>query len=111
MHHPREIIRVERDYAHGELAQFAATYPLELEGRVSALLPNEGYANANADVCLQITPTQFLDTINTINEHLIAAHSLRNSFIDNAMAFFTLQLSRIVMRSYYEKACEISGLW
>lgn len=35
VHHPREIIRIERDYASGELAQFAATYPLEIEGRVS----------------------------------------------------------------------------
>jgi hypothetical protein len=34
VHHPREIIRIERDYASGELAQFATTYPLELEGRV-----------------------------------------------------------------------------
>ncbi|GJE94191.1 Erf4 domain-containing protein [Phanerochaete sordida] len=83
VHHPREIIRVERDYASGELAQFAATYPLELEGR--------------------ITPTQFLETINTINEHLIEAHSLRHAFIDNALSFFTLQLSRLVLSSHYEK--------
>lgn len=34
IHHPREIFRVERDYTGGELVQFAATYPLELEGRV-----------------------------------------------------------------------------
>ena len=36
VHHPREIVRVERDYSGGELPQFAPTYPLELEGRVSA---------------------------------------------------------------------------
>ncbi|EKM60490.1 uncharacterized protein PHACADRAFT_85414, partial [Phanerochaete carnosa HHB-10118-sp] len=83
VHHPREIIRIERDFASGELAQFAATYPLELEGR--------------------ITPTQFLETINTINEHLIEAHSLRYSFIDSALAIFTLQLSRLVLSSHYEK--------
>lgn len=35
VHHPREIIRIERDYSGGELVQFAPTYPLELEGRVS----------------------------------------------------------------------------
>lgn len=34
LHHPREIIRVERDYTGGELIQFAPIYPLELEGRV-----------------------------------------------------------------------------
>jgi len=34
VHHPREILRVERDYTGGELVQFAPIYPLELEGRV-----------------------------------------------------------------------------
>lgn len=34
IHHPREILRVERDYTGGELIQFAPIYPLELEGRV-----------------------------------------------------------------------------
>ncbi|KAF8991961.1 hypothetical protein BDZ89DRAFT_973608 [Hymenopellis radicata] len=34
VHHPREIIRVERDYAGGELIQFAL---LELEGRVRVI--------------------------------------------------------------------------
>lgn len=38
VHHPREIIRVERDYSGGELIQFSSTYPLELEGRVSVRL-------------------------------------------------------------------------
>ena len=35
VHHPREIIRIERDYTGGEVVQFAPIYPLELEGRVS----------------------------------------------------------------------------
>ncbi|KAH8101443.1 Golgin subfamily A member 7/ERF4 family-domain-containing protein [Cristinia sonorae] len=83
VHHPREIIRIERDYTGGELVQFAPIYPLELEGR--------------------ITPTQFLETINTINEILISAHSLRHSMIDNVLAYFTLQLSRFVTRTHYEK--------
>ncbi|OBZ80028.1 hypothetical protein A0H81_00166 [Grifola frondosa] len=68
VHHPREIVRIERDYTGGELVQFAPSYPLELEGRV--------------------TPTQFLETINAINELLISAHSLRHSFFDNALSFF-----------------------
>jgi hypothetical protein len=35
VHHPREVLRIERDYTGGELIQFAPIYPLELEGRVS----------------------------------------------------------------------------
>ena len=34
IHHPREIVRIERDYSGGEIIQFSAVYPLELEGRV-----------------------------------------------------------------------------
>ncbi|EIW86325.1 hypothetical protein CONPUDRAFT_44902, partial [Coniophora puteana RWD-64-598 SS2] len=34
VHHPREMFRIERDYSGGELPQFTAVYPLELEGRV-----------------------------------------------------------------------------
>ncbi|KAJ7771952.1 Golgin subfamily A member 7/ERF4 family-domain-containing protein [Mycena maculata] len=83
LHHPREILRVERDYTGGELVQFAPIYPLELEGR--------------------ITPTQFLETINAINELLISAHSLRHSFLDNMLSVLTLQLSRVLVTSHYEK--------
>jgi hypothetical protein len=35
VHHPREIVRVERDYTGGEIVQFATVYPMELDGRVS----------------------------------------------------------------------------
>jgi hypothetical protein len=35
VHHPREIVRVERDYTGGEVVQFSSAYPMELEGRVS----------------------------------------------------------------------------
>ena len=38
LHHPREILRIERDYSSGELTQFAPIYPLELEGRVRVSL-------------------------------------------------------------------------
>lgn len=34
VHHPREVVRVERDYVGGELIQFSPVFPLELEGRV-----------------------------------------------------------------------------
>ncbi|KAG6902969.1 hypothetical protein C0995_008542 [Termitomyces sp. Mi166 len=83
LHHPREIIRIERDYTGGELIQFAPIYPVELEGR--------------------ITPTQFLESINAINELLISAHSLRHSFLDNTLAVLTLQLSRLFVTSHYDK--------
>jgi len=86
IHHPREVLRVERDYTGGEIIQFSPSYPLELEGRV--------------------TPTQFLESINMINEVLISAHSLRQSLLDNVMAVFTLQLSRLVLTSHYEKEME-----
>jgi len=82
-HYPREIVRVERDYSGGELIQFSPVYPLELEGR--------------------ITPTQFLETVNSVNELLLSAHSLRYSFVENCLSFFTLQLSRVVLKSHYEK--------
>jgi hypothetical protein len=51
----------------------------------------------------QITPTQFLETINVINELLISAHSIRHSFFNNLLAVFTLQISRLVIASHYDK--------
>lgn len=83
VHHPREIIRIERDYDHGELVQFSSSYPLELQDR--------------------ITPTQFLETINALNEGLIRAHSLSSAFIDNTMAVLTLWLSPLFIESRYDK--------
>lgn len=83
VHYPREMIRIERDYSGGELVQFHSAYPIELEGR--------------------ITPTQFLETINGINELLIAAHSLTSSFLDNTLAVFTLYLSLLIFDTHYEK--------
>jgi len=83
IHHPREIVRIERDYSGGEIIQFSAVYPLEFEGR--------------------ITPTQFLESINAVNEILISAHSLSHSCLDNMLAFFTLQLSRLITTTHYEK--------
>ncbi|TFK38603.1 Golgin subfamily A member 7/ERF4 family-domain-containing protein, partial [Crucibulum laeve] len=83
VHHPREILRVERDYTGGELIQFAPIYPLELEGR--------------------ITPTQFLESVNAINEQLIAAHSLHHAFVDNMITVFSLQLSKLFRKTHYER--------
>ncbi|KIY66094.1 hypothetical protein CYLTODRAFT_334315, partial [Cylindrobasidium torrendii FP15055 ss-10] len=83
VHYPREVIRIERDYSGGELIQFAPIYPLELEGR--------------------ITPTQFLESINSINECLIEAHSMRRSALEISLAIATLYLSRLVVTSHYDK--------
>lgn len=42
VHHPREIVRIERDWdTGGEVCQFYGTWVMELEGRVS-LLGKEG---------------------------------------------------------------------
>ncbi|KZP15221.1 hypothetical protein FIBSPDRAFT_867502 [Athelia psychrophila] len=82
-HHPREVFRVERDYTGGELVQFSTTYPLELEGR--------------------ITHTQFLETVNAINELLISAHSIRHSLVNNVLAVITLQASRLIVIPHYDK--------
>jgi hypothetical protein len=38
-HHPREVLRLERDYSGGELVQFSSAFPLELEGRVRCASP------------------------------------------------------------------------
>lgn len=83
VHHPREIVRIERDYAGGELTQFSSTYPIELDGR--------------------ITPTQFMETINDINELLISAYSVHHSFIYNFLAVATLHLSSLFLTSHYDK--------
>ncbi|KZV88053.1 hypothetical protein EXIGLDRAFT_619938, partial [Exidia glandulosa HHB12029] len=83
VHDPREIVRVERDYTSGELPQFSPTFPLELEGRITA--------------------TQFIETINAVNEILISAYSLRHAALDNAIATFTLYISRLFLTSHYDK--------
>jgi len=74
---------VERDYSGGEIVQFSSTYPTEFEGR--------------------ITPTQFLESINAINEILISAYSLWYSVFDNCVEIFSLQLSRLVLSTHYER--------
>ena len=51
----------------------------------------------------QITPTQFLESINSINELLISAHTLRHSFLDNVVAIFSLQISKLFLTTHFEK--------
>ncbi|CAG7847974.1 SubName: Full=Putative uncharacterized protein {ECO:0000313/EMBL:EGN94093.1} [Serendipita indica DSM 11827] len=83
VHYPREIIRIERDYSGGELVQFYPIYPIELEGR--------------------ITPTQWLDTVNGINEILISAHSLKRAAFHHILSVLTLYISSMLMDSHYDK--------
>jgi len=102
VHHPREIVRVERDYTGGEVMQFSSVYPLELEGRVSD--PFMGLRlclGFNLDC--QITPRQFMESINAINEMLISAYSLWYSVLDNCVEIFSLQVSRLLLSTHYER--------
>jgi len=86
LHHPREIVRIERDYDNGELVQFSSAYPMELQGR--------------------ITPTVFLETINVLNETLIKAYSVSGAAIYNVLAVLTLWISPLFIRSRYDKEME-----
>ncbi|CAE6519496.1 unnamed protein product [Rhizoctonia solani] len=79
----QEILRIERDYSGGELCQFHPTFPLELEGR--------------------ITPVQHQESMNSINEVLISAHSLFPSFVYNSVAILTLYISTLFVSSHYDK--------
>ncbi|CAE6504196.1 unnamed protein product [Rhizoctonia solani] len=83
VHYPREILRIERDYSGGELCQFHPTFPLELEGR--------------------ITPVQHQESMNSINEVLISAHTIFPSFVYNSVAILTLYISTLFVPSHYDK--------
>lgn len=41
--------------------------------------------------------------MNSINELLISAHSIRHAMSDNLLSVFTLQLSTVLLTSHYEK--------
>lgn len=83
VHYPREVVRIERDYSGGDLVQFYPLYPIELEGR--------------------ITPTQWLDTVNGINEILMSAHSLKRAALDHIFSALTLYISSLIFSSHYDK--------
>lgn len=87
--------------------QFLSIYPVELEGRVS----NQFYFRERLamscviDIFTQITPRQFMESINAINEILISAYSLWHSVFDNGVVILSLQLSRLVISTHYERVC------
>ena len=64
---------------------------------------SKGFIDLTRFIPFQITPTQFLESINAINELLILAHSTRHAFVDNTLAVLTLQLSRLFVQSYYDR--------
>ena len=70
------------------------------------LFPGSSFLSSNG----QMTPTQFLESINAINELLISAYSLRHTFLDNTLAVFTLQLSKLVKTPHFEKVCFLHTL-
>lgn len=77
------MIRVERDYSSGEVCQLWSGWIWELEGRVS--------------------PTDYQNTLNELNEVLASAHDPTKSFIDNCLAVLTLYLSSLLVSSHYER--------
>ncbi|GAA5854072.1 hypothetical protein JCM9279_004372 [Rhodotorula babjevae] len=80
---PREVIRVERDYSAGETCQMWSGWVYELEGRVS--------------------PTDYQNALNEINEVLASAHDSTRSLLDNCLAIVTLYLSPLVLSSHYQR--------
>ncbi|GAA5923648.1 hypothetical protein JCM3775_000460 [Rhodotorula graminis] len=80
---PREVIRVERDYSAGETCQMWSGWIWELEGRVS--------------------PTDYQNALNEVNEVLASAHDPTRSVLDNCLAIVTLYLSPLVLSSHYER--------
>jgi hypothetical protein len=59
---------------------------------------------------MQITPRQFMESINAINEILISAYSLWHSVFDNCVTIFSLQVSRLLISTHYERVC-FFGVW
>jgi len=83
---PKRIIRIDRDYSKGELCQFQAAFPLEIDGRIS--------------------PRRFQQTINTLNEMLAKAHNPKYNFFDNCLACLTLYTSTLCLRSHFDRIIE-----
>ena len=52
-----------------------------------------------------------MESINAINEILISAYSLWHSVIDNCIEIFSLQLSRVVISTHYERVCFYRVWW
>lgn len=51
----------------------------------------------------QISPTEYQNTLNELNEVLASAHNPYKSCFDNTLAVLTLYLSPLVLGSHYER--------
>jgi hypothetical protein len=83
---PKQIIRIDRDYAKGELCQFQTVFPLEIDGRIN--------------------PRRFQQTIDTINEMLAKAHNPKHNFFDNCLACLTIYTSTLCLRTHFDRMIE-----
>ncbi|KAJ1984927.1 hypothetical protein H4R34_000378 [Dimargaris verticillata] len=80
-----QSLRIPRDYTHGEVRQFALEYPAQLEGTVSF--------------------QEFRQFIRRLNLLLTEAEApLLRHAIDHILEFFTLNLSPLILPSYYHRA-------
>ncbi|KAJ1652644.1 hypothetical protein IWQ61_007063 [Dispira simplex] len=82
---PWRPIRVPRDYSQGELRQFTLDYPVQLEGKLSAL--------------------EFQRYIEKLNALLHDAEApLFRHAVDNILSYFTLDLYTMLVPTYYDRA-------
>lgn len=100
-HHPKEVIRIERDWSDGEVCQFHPNYPMELEGRVRSI----GFHCLSfiADRQVQISPAEFSTLIQEVNRHLIHAYSQKAAVAENILAILTWHTSLFWWTSRFEK--------
>ncbi|KAJ1929938.1 hypothetical protein IWQ60_000742 [Tieghemiomyces parasiticus] len=78
-------IRIPRDYSEGEIRQFALEFPTQFEGRIEV--------------------QDFRQFIRRLNSLLAEAEApLVRHAVDHILAFFTLNLSSLVIPSYYDRA-------
>lgn len=57
---------------------------------------------------LQISPTQFLETINSINEILISAYSPRKNILYTLVTIFSLQIARLFITPHYDTVKDLA---
>jgi hypothetical protein len=80
--------------------RFESGFPMELEGRVSRQLNRQPYLPANA---VQLTPQQWNAFIDSINDQMAQAYSVKGAVIDNVIAIATWWTSVLWRTSHFEK--------
>ncbi|RKP40257.1 Golgin subfamily A member 7/ERF4 [Dimargaris cristalligena] len=82
---PVRAIPIPRDCSHGEIKQFALEYPAPFEGSIDI--------------------QEFRQYIRRLNSLLAEAEApLRRHAIDHILAFLTLNLSSLIIPTYYDRA-------